>query len=472
MSIAVRKRLVSPSKYSIKAPYPMVAQFITIHNTANDATANGEVGYMIGNYSATGYHYAVDDKEVVQGIPTNRSAYHCGDGRYGAGNRKSIGVEICYSKSGGAKYKKAEALAIKFVAQLLYERGWGIDRVKPHQYWSGKFCPHRVLAIAGWDEMLDAINKELKALKGGKVTTAKAPVVSRGYMLKGDKGENVKDLQSMLKKAGYLKGAVDGIFGQQTEDAVKAMQKDNRIKVDGVAGQQTLQVLEALVAPEKITATYYGNGDSGAAVKAIQQQLKDLGYAITVDGHFGDRTEDDVKDFQRKNGLKVDGYVGSATMAMLKKKVSAVQADKKKQESEKVSNDVIGTLKVLVPKLNVRTEASFHAPVKKVVKKGETYKVYGQKNGLYHVGGGQYVTSNKQYVQFKKNPDYGTKKIEVLASQLFTYKTANWNNKGATVKKGEIFTVIKEVTVSGAKMYQLKSGAYITANPKYVKVLR
>ncbi len=44
------------------------------------------------------FHIAVDDKEAVQGIPLERNAWHCGDGG-GNGNRKSIGVEICYSLS-------------------------------------------------------------------------------------------------------------------------------------------------------------------------------------------------------------------------------------------------------------------------------------------------------------------------------------------------------------------------------------
>lgn len=64
-----------------------------------------------------------DDTKVIQGLPLNRNAWHTGDGTNGTGNRKSIGVEICYSKSGGPRYKAAEKLAIKFVAQLLIERG-------------------------------------------------------------------------------------------------------------------------------------------------------------------------------------------------------------------------------------------------------------------------------------------------------------------------------------------------------------
>ncbi|MCY8191418.1 N-acetylmuramoyl-L-alanine amidase [Bacillus subtilis] len=172
MAISVRKNLVASSMYSVKCPYSMDAKYITFHNTANDASADAEIRYMIGNNNEVSYHFAVDDKEVVQGIPTDRNAWHTGDGNgANSGNRTSIGVEVCYSKSGGAKYKAAEKLAIKFIAQLLKERGWGVDRVRKHQDWSGKYCPHRVLAEDRWEEVKADIAAELKAL-GGKSTSS------------------------------------------------------------------------------------------------------------------------------------------------------------------------------------------------------------------------------------------------------------------------------------------------------------
>lgn len=160
MGIPVRQMLVSTKKYGIKCPNTLNAEYITIHNTANDASANNEVQYMINNSNQVSFHFAIDDKEVVQGLPLNHNAWHCGDGN-GPGNRKSIGVEICYSKSGGTKYYQAEGLAIQFVAQLLRERGWGIDRVKKHKDWNGKHCPHRILDEGRWASFLNAIQNEL-----------------------------------------------------------------------------------------------------------------------------------------------------------------------------------------------------------------------------------------------------------------------------------------------------------------------
>ncbi|MGD2353327.1 N-acetylmuramoyl-L-alanine amidase [Bacillus subtilis] len=175
MAISVRKNLLASSKYPVKCPYSMDAKYITFHNTANDASADAEIRYMIGNNNEVSYHFAVDDKEVVQGIPTDRNAWHTGDGNGAAsGNRTSIGVEVCYSKSGGARYKAAEKLAIKFIAQLLKERGWGVDRVRKHQDWSGKYCPHRVLAEDRWEEVKADIAAELKALSGKSTSSSSA----------------------------------------------------------------------------------------------------------------------------------------------------------------------------------------------------------------------------------------------------------------------------------------------------------
>lgn len=161
----VIQNLVPSSKYKIKCPYIMNPEFIVVHNTANDASARNEVAYMVRNNNKVSFHYAIDDKEIVQGIPEDRNAWHAGDGMNGIGNRKGISIEICYSKSGGNKFIAAEKLAAKFIAYKLKEKGWGIDKVKKHQDFSGKYCPHRTLDM-GWQRFLSIVNAELNKLKG------------------------------------------------------------------------------------------------------------------------------------------------------------------------------------------------------------------------------------------------------------------------------------------------------------------
>ncbi|ATP95377.1 N-acetylmuramoyl-L-alanine amidase [Bacillus altitudinis] len=270
MTIKVRKMLVSSAKTSIKCPYSMNAKYITFHNTANDAPAENEITYMRNNNATVSYHFAVDDKEVIQGIETNRNAWHCGDGSaVNSGNRTSIGVEVCYSKSGGERYKKAEALAIKFIAQLLKERGWGVDRVKKHEDWSGKKCPHRVLAEGRWGAVKAAIAKELDALNGSKTpaktgaatkpvktsvpkTSSKKLTVPTGVIRQGAKGTAVTQLQNALAAVYFYpdKGApnngIDGIYGPKTANAVKRFQStQSGIANDGIYGPATRAKLVA-----------------------------------------------------------------------------------------------------------------------------------------------------------------------------------------------------------------------------------
>ena len=148
------------SKYSLKCPYEMNPEFIVIHNTYNDASAANEVSYMQRNSNSTSFHIAVDDFEAVQGLPLDRNAWHAGDGN-GSGNRKGISIEICYSKSGGSKFVAAQDNAAQLTAKMLKERNWGIDRVKKHQDFSGKHCPHRTLDDYGWDYFLNLVSKYL-----------------------------------------------------------------------------------------------------------------------------------------------------------------------------------------------------------------------------------------------------------------------------------------------------------------------
>lgn len=157
------KNLVSQSKYSIKCPYSMAPEFVVVHNTANDASAQNEVKYMISNNNQVSFHFAVDDKEIVQGLPLDRNAWACGDGANGKGNRKGIQIEICYSKSGGVRFENAEKNAAKFIAQLLKERGWGVDKVKKHQDFRNKYCPHRTLD-KGWASFVNMVKDYLNEL--------------------------------------------------------------------------------------------------------------------------------------------------------------------------------------------------------------------------------------------------------------------------------------------------------------------
>jgi hypothetical protein len=67
-------------------------------------------------------------------------------------------------------------------------------------------------------------------------------------------------------------------------------------------------------------AVSYKMGAKGDKVKEIQKLLNKFNHKLTVDGSFGAKTRDAVKDFQKRAKLTVDGAVGPATYAKLKTK--------------------------------------------------------------------------------------------------------------------------------------------------------
>ena len=53
MAYTFKKDLVPSSKYSLKCPYSMTPEYITVHNTSNSASALNEISYMKNNNNAT-----------------------------------------------------------------------------------------------------------------------------------------------------------------------------------------------------------------------------------------------------------------------------------------------------------------------------------------------------------------------------------------------------------------------------------
>ena len=65
-------------------------------------------------------------------------------------------------------------------------------------------------------------------------------------MRKGDKGQAVTEMQTLLMKLGYDLGSygVDGDFGKDTEAAVRRFQRDHGLTVDGICGPATQAALK------------------------------------------------------------------------------------------------------------------------------------------------------------------------------------------------------------------------------------
>ena len=194
-----KQNLVSKDKYSIKCPYSMKVEYITVHDTANRATAENEIKYMISNDKEVSFHLAVDEAEVIQGLPFDRNSWSCGDGAKGTGNRKSISVEICRPiHEDKSLYTKAEENAVYVVARLLYTHNLSIEKLKKHQDWSGKMCPNVLLKEGRWNAFKERVNTVLKAIHNGECSGELSSGIT-AITVFGEKysvGDKVKVLES------------------------------------------------------------------------------------------------------------------------------------------------------------------------------------------------------------------------------------------------------------------------------------
>ena len=133
------------------------------------------------------------------------------------------------------------------------------------------------------------------------------PLVNRG-----DKVFPVRPLQRLLCARGHPVAA-DGIFGPNTESAVRAFQTSKGLAVDGIVGPATWSQLVVQVK----------KGSTGDAVRAVQEVIKfhdqsdGEGTPVTIDGVFGPRTDHFVRGFQKAVGTPSDGIVGPITWRAL-----------------------------------------------------------------------------------------------------------------------------------------------------------
>jgi hypothetical protein len=81
---------------------------------------------------------------------------------------------------------------------------------------------------------------EIQTLEATPLTNS-----SRSALSMGSKGTAVSNLQKDLKSWGFDPGATDGIFGQQTQQAVMAMQRRLGVTADGIVGPATLAAMTA-----------------------------------------------------------------------------------------------------------------------------------------------------------------------------------------------------------------------------------
>ena len=138
---------------------------IVVHNNANTtATAKNERSWLVNpkNIPSTGktgasWNFAVDAVDTIEAIPRTEVSWSAGDGGKGKGNLHGISIEIC--EVGGLA---AEVRAIQLIAYLMVIYRIPLSEVGPHQRYSGKICPRKILPR--WNQFISDVSAEYDRL--------------------------------------------------------------------------------------------------------------------------------------------------------------------------------------------------------------------------------------------------------------------------------------------------------------------
>lgn len=278
--VPFRQVMVPASKYGIKAPYSMVPKKVTLHETDNQMAAINEINYMISNNNQTSFHFAADETEIIQGIPTNRNSWNAGDGGNGYGNRNTISVEICrnYDRTRlttqlleplSSQYQKAVENAIKAIPQIMIDNNIvaNIDNIRTHNDWSGKWCPRKIL-------------------NDGTLAIVKAGIINEYNRLTGKevpKQETVKHsskVDSHLSLAQVIDKTIAGGYGNQPQREKNIVAKTNftyKQVQDGVDAKQKANKQTITVKPKEtnsIAGAKFIKNEKGKYTVTVKDGIK------------------------------------------------------------------------------------------------------------------------------------------------------------------------------------------------------
>ena len=98
----------------------------------------------------------------------------------------------------------------------------------------------------------------------------------------GSRGEEVRQIQTKLKRWGYYKGNVDGIYGSRTLEAVKYFQRKNGLKVDGIAGKETLKAMGIMTSSTSSSTSSSNSNDVNLLARLIYGEARGEPYTGQV----------------------------------------------------------------------------------------------------------------------------------------------------------------------------------------------
>ena len=182
-------------------------------------------------------------------------------------------------------------------------------------------------------------------LAAGAIAMTTNPTVTFAYT------PEIASIQELLAKRGFNPGAIDGVSGAGTTEAIIAAQTFYKLEADGTLGEQTLAALQNdpyeidVPVASSSTSTDKASSTEVAAksdeIKNVQQLLSDRGfYGGGIDGVSGPMTQEAIVLAQKTYGLIADGVPGSLTVAALEAGSNYV-AESSKETTSNVSDSSI-----------------------------------------------------------------------------------------------------------------------------------
>ncbi len=219
---------------------------LLLHYTGmeDDAQGNGALKWLCCEESGVSCHYFIrEDGEVVQLVREQDRAYHAGVGSWKGDrdtNSRSIGIEIV---NGGhpAGLPDFPQVQMQAVAQL------SRDIIQRHHISPACVLAHSDIAPGRKIDPGEKFNWAWLASQGVGHWEDPVPVRSGRFFQRGEKGEPIEALQSMLALYGY-DVEISGLFDDETHIVVEAFQRHFRPEqVDGVADISTIETLHQLL---------------------------------------------------------------------------------------------------------------------------------------------------------------------------------------------------------------------------------
>lgn len=323
---------------------------ITIHHIAGVLTAK-EIANLT-NFRNPEYesscNYAVGKDGDIALIVEEKNRSWCSSSR--SNDHRAITIEVSNSARGGnwpVSDKVIEAtieLCVDICKRNNIEKlnftGDKTGNLTMHKWFANTNCPGPYLE-SKYPYIAEEVNRRLGIDDSTPQPDSPSPPKGHSMIQNGSSGPDVVELQTKLNFIGYDCGSADGIFGKNTENAVRAFQGNNNLDPDGICGPATWTMVDAVYAvannytlqdfvrevqsicgasvdgiagPETLSKTITVSraiNFNHAIVKPLQKRLYALGYSVVgeADGIAGSKFDTAVRKYQANHTSIVDGEI-------------------------------------------------------------------------------------------------------------------------------------------------------------------